>query len=100
MIPSEDDVGLAAERTALAWRRTALAYAATGAAALRIVPGPSARILVAGALLLAAAVAGWAGTGIDSPHRRRRPRLLLIAAVTIVAAATGVLSAVVAPGRS
>lgn len=93
---SEDDTGLAAERTVLAWRRTALAYAATGAVAIRVVPGTAERALVAGALLTAAVTAAWAGTGIDAEHARRRHRLLLVAAVTLLAAALGVLSAVTA----
>jgi uncharacterized membrane protein YidH (DUF202 family) len=96
----DDEGGLAAERTALAWLRTSLAYAATGAVALRVVPGTTSRSLVAGALLLAAVVAAWAGTGIDGGSGRRRPRVLLVAAVTTLAATMGVVSAVVGPGAS
>jgi len=71
-LADEDDEGLAAERTSLAWGRTSLALLACGAAVLRGVPagrGVDARPGV-GAVIVALAAATWVHS-LWNEHRRR-----------------------------
>lgn len=89
----DDDVGLAAERTTLAWQRTALAYAVTAAVALRVVQGTASRIAVATGLLLAATVAAAGGRGVARESPRRQVWLRALAGGTVAAAALGLGSA-------
>ena len=85
---NDDDTGLAAERTALAWRRTALAHLLTGAVVIRLADDLA--VGVANALVLAASAAVAARTG-TTPGRHRRAPIGAVAGATAIAAALGAL---------
>lgn len=65
------DRSLAGERTALAWQRTGLTQIATGAALLRLLPTSTLRPVLAGAMIVAGAIASVGGRRLDvlRPHR-------------------------------
>ena len=81
-VPSDDpedvDLGLARERTRLAWARTSITFAAVGAAMLR-------KELIPGLIVLATSPLIWAVGSFAShaPRGRPRPGRLLVVTVTV-----------------
>jgi uncharacterized membrane protein YidH (DUF202 family) len=83
------DLGLAGERTRLAWARTAIAFAAVGAALLKKEVAVGLLVLAAAPLVFTAGHLAGRGT----PPQRRARRLLV---VTITVTAVAVLAAIAA----
>ena len=78
------DPGLARVRTSLAWTRTALSFAAVGAVVLR-------KDVIAGLLILAAALVIWRVGRMDHHHPGRLKLVTAtIVAVSLVALAVAV----------
>ena len=81
------DLGLAEERTQLAWQRTGLSHMALGAASMRLLPTSPLRPALAIAMIVvgAAASVGARRMHRHEPHRRW---VAFIAAATALAAAS------------
>ena len=80
------DLGLAEERTQLAWQRTGLSHMALGALSMRLLPTSPLRPVLAVAMIVVGAVAS---VGARRMHRHEPPRrwVAFIAAATALAAA-------------
>lgn len=85
----ERDLGLADERTQLAWQRTGLSHMALGAVSMRLLPTTPLRPALAVAMILvgAAASIGARRMHLHEPHRRGVAFLAAATALSAVAAA-------------
>lgn len=81
----ERDLGLAEERTQLAWQRTGLAHMALGALSMRLLPTTPLRPAFAITMLV---VGGVASVGARRMHRHEPHRrwVAFLAAATVLAA--------------
>lgn len=88
---SEADVGLATERTSLAWQRTAIAQLVAGLVLVRALIDSGWFVVPALLLTAAGSVAAWSSSRVDvTIERRRRSSTLLAACTTCTAAACAV----------
>ena len=80
------DTGLAAERTALAWRRTGLTHLVTGLFAARLVDGLVAEVAIATLFGLSAVVSMWNGAVPTRLPVHHRGRIAAVAALSVAGA--------------
>ena len=90
---SIDDLGLAAERTHLAWRRTALTHLGAGILLVRLVDGTALRVVLA-VLVIGAAIT--AGSVAMATGRRRSVPIAAMASLTAAISMVVGVGAVVA----
>lgn len=88
----ERDLGLAEERTQLAWQRTGLAHMAVGAISMRLLPTTPLRPALAVAMIVVGAVISVGARRMHRHEPHRRWVAFLAVATALAALAAAVLS--------
>lgn len=86
------DLGLAEERTQLAWQRTGLSHMALGAVLMRLLPATPLRPVLAVAMIVVGAAASVGARRMHRHDPHRRPVAFLAAATALAAVAAAGLS--------
>ena len=92
MNDDERDLGLAEERTQLAWQRTGLSHMALGALSMRLLPTTPVRPVLAVAMIVVGAVVSLGARRMDRHEPHRRWIALVGWATALAAGAAAVLS--------